>query len=330
MSSHDARPWRERRALTSAASTVTPTKIVNGGCLALRYQYEWLQPVISPPSGPAMHVRELWKAAVPDPPMRQAVEAGRTGKGGTLNWWISHFATCFVKMHHGVSGKASQPQKRVIPCRTREKRRRRGVCKTGCQGASIGSQPFTGLDLCTCLRLGWKDGGGITHYRVLPKKGSRSANRHARWLHGRKRRVARFCEASQQKDLRAQHSEIILIGSGTLQLFMQAYGAHHWPGYPVPTYELFVAQPWDVDYVRHPTKYRLPAVIQDTKNACTEEWHKSPATRTKYLTACPCPEHTSTMPDTASMIPSLSLTVTCQILRHAPYINHRPSTVPDT
>lgn len=60
----------------------------------------WLQPVISPPSGPAMHVRELWKAVVPDPPMRQAVEAGRTGKGGTLNWWISHFATCFVKMHH--------------------------------------------------------------------------------------------------------------------------------------------------------------------------------------------------------------------------------------
>lgn len=41
------------------------------------------------------------------------------------------------------------------------------MCQTGCQGASIGSQPFTGLDLCTCLRLGWKDGGGITHYRVL-------------------------------------------------------------------------------------------------------------------------------------------------------------------
>lgn len=104
-----------------------------------------------------------------------------------------------------------------------------------------------------------------------------------------------------------------------------------WPhGICRDTCDKYIQQPWDVDYVRHPTKYRLPAVIQDTKNACTEEWHKSPATRTKYLTACPCPEHTSTMPDTASMIPSLSLTVTCQILRHAPYINHRPSTVPDT
>ncbi|KAL7799377.1 hypothetical protein V8C43DRAFT_274874 [Trichoderma afarasin] len=45
----------------------------------------------------------------------------------------------------------------------------------------------------------------------------------------------------------------------------------------------YIQQPWDVDYVRHPTKYRLPAVIQDTKNACMEEWHKSPATCTKYL-----------------------------------------------
>ncbi|KAL6692102.1 hypothetical protein J3F84DRAFT_109972 [Trichoderma pleuroticola] len=65
-----------------------------------------------------------------------------------------------------------------------------------------------------------------------------------------------------------------------------------------------IQQPWNVDYVRHPTKYRLPAVIQSTSNACTEEWHKSPATCTKYPTYLLVQSTEHTIPDTASMIPS--------------------------
>ncbi|KAL7932751.1 hypothetical protein V8C35DRAFT_72204 [Trichoderma chlorosporum] len=48
---------------------------------------------------PVMHVEE---ALVPRPTDEAGGGGRQNGKrgGGSLNWWVSHFATCFVKMHH--------------------------------------------------------------------------------------------------------------------------------------------------------------------------------------------------------------------------------------
>ncbi|KAM6481063.1 hypothetical protein HDV62DRAFT_94984 [Trichoderma sp. SZMC 28011] len=52
----------------------------------------------------------------------------------------------------------------------------------------------------------------------------------------------------------------------------------------------YIQQPWDVDYVRHPTKYRIPAVIQNTKNL--ECMYGGVAQIASYMykvpVACPC------------------------------------------